>query len=291
VRTSLDCVPCFVRQGLEASRFVTEDQDTQAEILREVLRLVADLDLTRQPVTFGQAIHRRVRELTAAADPYRSVKSEYNRLVGGVLPELARLVRASADPLVTAARLAIAGNVIDFAVPGALQPDQVLTALRGALDEPFHGDTEAFSAALTTARNVLYLLDNAGEIATDRLLVEEIGADRVTAVVRGGPIINDAVRADAVEVGLAELVEVIDNGSDAPGTVLTDCSESFLARLRAADLVVAKGQGNFETLSSVAVPVFFLFKIKCPVVAGHTGLDLGTHALLRGSGTDPVPAA
>ncbi|MBN2451771.1 MAG: DUF89 family protein, partial [Lentisphaeria bacterium] len=124
-----------------------------------------------------------------------------------------------------------------------------------------------------------YLADNAGEIVLDRLLVDELPAGRVTVAVRGGPILNDATLDDARQAGLCDRVEVIDNGSDAPGTILADCSPKFRRRFAAADLILAKGQGNFETLSEVAAPLCFLLKVKCPVIAGHTGLPLGTQVL------------
>jgi uncharacterized protein with ATP-grasp and redox domains len=100
-------------------------------------------------------------------------------------------------------------------------------------------------------------------------------------------VINDATLADAREVRMHELVEVIDNGSDAPGTILDDCSAAFQERFRKADLVIAKGQGNFETLGEVDGNMFFLFKVKCPVVAGHVGLPMGMHALLYSKSRRP----
>ncbi|GAF94354.1 unnamed protein product, partial [marine sediment metagenome] len=131
------------------------------------------------------------------------------------------------------------------------------------------------------------LADNAGEIAVDRLLIQELGPQRVTMAVRGAAVINDVTFADARQVGMPELVEVIDNGSDAPGTLLDDCSASFCKRFCEADLIIAKGQGSFETLSEIESNIFFLFKVKCPVIAAHVGLPTGTHALLRSKGKRP----
>ncbi len=118
----------------------------------------------------------------------------------------------------------------------------------------------------------------------DRLLIEQLGPERVTVGVRGGPVLNDATLADASEVRMTELVDVIDNGSDAPGTILADCSDSFRERFDGADLVIAKGQGNFETLSGLNRHIVFLFKVKCPVVSREVGLPVGTHALWQPDG-------
>ncbi len=102
----------------------------------------------------------------------------------------------------------------------------------------------------------------------------------MTVAVRGAPVLNDATMADAHEVGLHELVEVIDNGSDAPGTILEDCSAPFRDRYQRAQLVIAKGQGNFETLRGARKRIAFWFKVKCPLVSHHVGLPLGAHVLL-----------
>jgi len=105
--------------------------------------------------------------------------------------------------------------------------------------------------------------------------VEQLPAAKVTVAVRGTPVINDATMADARVAGLTEIVEVIDNGSDAPGTILEDCSDLFRERFGNADLIIAKGQGNYETLSSSRGNVFFVLKAKCPVIAAHLGCRVG----------------
>lgn len=281
----LDCVPCFLRQALDSVRFVTDDSAVREQILRSTLRLVAELDLNQPPPVVGQAIHRRIRAATGVEDPYRAAKSHFNRLAMNLLPELSRAVGRAHSPLLAAARLAIAANMIDLGVAGGLTEAEVKSALGQALREPFVGDDSAFGQSVVRANRILYLADNAGEIAIDRLLIGQLGPARTTLAVRGSAVINDATLVDAAETRLHELVEVVDNGSDAPGTILDDCSEAFRQGFAQADLIIAKGQGNFETLSEVEGNIFFLFKVKCPVIAAHVGLPAGTHALLR-SGVD-----
>lgn len=271
---------CFQRQGADVSRLLPAGPARQT-LLADVARIGHEADLTQPPVLIGQAIHRRLRELAGGIDPYLDAKHAFNTLVLTLVPELRRMIRHAADPLRMTTRLAIAANVIDLGPNASLTPEEALAALRGVLDQPFREDWEAFVAALTQARRILYLADNAGEIVVDRLLIEAIGPDKVTVAVRGGPVINDATIDDARQVGLDTLVEVISNGSDAPGTVLTECTEAFQERFEAADLIIAKGQGNFESLSEVKHPMFFLFKVKCQVVATHIGLPVGTHALIE----------
>lgn len=281
MNTHLDCIPCFLRQSLEAARQVTGDALVQEQIVRDVLRMTAELDFRQSPPLVGQAIRRRMREMTGVKDPYQEAKSRFNRLAMDALPDLTATVRRAPDSLLAAAKLAIAANAIDMSVAAALTNAEILEALHGSTDAPFHGDGEAFGKAVAGATDILYLADNAGEIAVDRLLVEQLGPKRVTLAVRGAPVLNDATLSDAYEVGMHELVEVIDNGSDGAGTILTDCSVPFQQRFTRADLIIAKGQGNFETLSGVDGNIFFLFKVKCPVIARHVGLPLGAHALFH----------
>lgn len=283
MRTSIDCIPCFVRQTLEAARFVSDYPSVHEGVLREILRCLASLDLDRSPPFVGQMIHRRLRELTENPDPYREAKDRHNRLALQLLPELKELVRKSEDPLKTSALLAITGNVIDLGARGDLTEDEVRSSIARTFSEPFHIDIEHLRKEIGKASSILYLADNAGEIVFDRLLIEELPVEHVVVAVRGAPVINDAVMDDATTAGLHGLVRLVSNGSDAPGTILNDCSLEFQSCYRNADLVIAKGQGNYETLSSEEKNIFFLFKIKCKTVASHTGFKPGTNVLTRGS--------
>jgi uncharacterized protein with ATP-grasp and redox domains len=280
MNTYLDCVPCLLRQGLDAVRNVTQDAAVHERIVKDVLRMALELDLDRSPPAFGQAIHRRVRELTGVKDPYLAAKRRFNDLAMAALPELEAVVRQAADPLLRAAGLAVAANAIDVGASSAISDSDVRTALRAPSTEATHGDWAGFLGAAASAKNILYLADNAGEIAVDRLAIELLGPDRVTVAVRGAPVLNDAVMDDARQVELHQLVSLVDNGSDAPGTILEDCSPPFRQLFDRADLIIAKGQGNFETLSGVKDNIAFWFKVKCPVVARRLGLPVGTHALL-----------
>lgn len=279
MNTTIDCIPCFVRQSLEAARLFTPNPAIHERIMREVLHASAALDFRQSPPTMAQWIHRRLHELTGETDPYRSQKDRHNTFAMGLLPELREKIRTAEDPFGLAVRLAIAGNVIDLGVYGHVDDAQIRHAVDNALNEPFVGDLDTFRKACEKAKRILYLADNAGEIVFDKLLIERLPAGRVVLVVRGGPILNDATRADAAAVSLDENTEVIDNGSDAPGTILDDCSSSFREQFERADLIIAKGQGNFETLSEVQRPIFFLFKAKCPVIACHACTEVGTHVL------------
>jgi len=283
MKTSLDCFPCFVRQALSAARMVSADPAVHERIVRDVLLWVGEMTLDEPPPVLAQRIHRRLREILGMVDPYRDAKDQQNRMAMGILPELKAEIEAAQNPLAMAVRIAIAGNVIDMGVYSNMSESSVRESVTQALAKPFVGDRSGFRKTVLDAKRILYLTDNAGEIAFDRLLIEQLSPTRVTVAVRGDPVINDATMADARAVGLHEIVEIVDNGSDAPGTLLDDCSQEFRRRFTEADLILAKGQGNFETLSDTPGNIIFLFMVKCPVIAAHAGVPIGTHVLARSS--------
>ncbi len=280
MQTTLDCIPCIVRQALESARFVTADPVIHQHLLRHALAMMAGMDMHLPPPYIGQWIHRELRRISGVDDPYRESKERFNRLAAKMLPRLRQLADQSPDPLYLAARVAIAGNIIDLGINGALSEAEARRTLEEALTQPLQGDWAAFRSAILQAKRILYIADNAGEIVFDRLCIEQLQPlDRVTLAVRGRPILNDATREDAAFAGLDRLVHIIDNGSDAPGTILAECSPEFIRAFHQADLIIAKGQGNFETPSDTAAPIFFLFKAKCLVIAAHAGVEPGAPVL------------
>jgi uncharacterized protein with ATP-grasp and redox domains len=278
----LDCIACFVRQALDAARLATDDEQIHEKVVREVLRLAADLDISQSPPSIGQQIHRLIRNLVGQDDPYHGIKRRFNNMALKLYPELRKQILGSDDRLETAIRLAIAGNIIDFGVNGSLEESHVKEtisdSLSGSLDTK---QIQGFKDAVNAAEEILYLADNAGEIVFDRLLIEQLSIEKVTVVVKGEPVINDATMEDALLTGLPRIVEVIDNGSDGPGTILDNCSKIFRRRFENADLVIAKGQGNYETLSDVNKNIFFVLKAKCPVIAKDLGCKVGEMILRR----------
>jgi len=283
MRTYFDCIPCAIRQVLDAVRMITDDEAVHEQVVREALGLWRRMDLNLSPPAMAQKVHRMVRRITGAVDPYLEVKDRYNRLAMSLYPDLRRTVVGSSDPFETAVRLAIAGNIIDFGVNSTVEESTVEETIANSLTDPL--DMEALAClkeAVAGADDILYLGDNTGEIVFDRLLVEQRPTGKVTLAVRGAPILNDAVMADAETVGLTDLVKVIDNGTDAPGTIIEKCSKSFRKQFEKADLVMAKGQGNFETLSETDKNIFFLLRPKCAVLARHLDCPLGRQVLIHG---------
>ena len=278
--TSLDCLPCLLRQAIGVVKKTTGDPGRQASLLKSILQQSGSLDLSLPPPEIARRMHQLIQQQTGMTDLYREEKRRQNAMALSLFPEMQRRVQASEAPFELALRLAIAGNVIDCGVTDEISEQDVVAALEKALREPIQGDLPAFRKAVQSARQILYLADNAGEIVFDRLLMEQIGFGKITLAVRGREILNDVTRADAEAVGLDRLVTLIDNGSGVPGTLLADCSADFREHFAAAELIISKGQGNFETLCGTSAKVFFLFKVKCEVIAQRAGMPIGTHVLL-----------
>jgi len=277
MKTFFDCIPCLVDQTLRAVRKITDDEAIHEKVLRKVLRLVSDINLNESPPLMAQQIYRVVRDITGNGDLFAQEKAEHNRFAMSLIPEIRERHQKEPDLFEKMLRLSIAENIIDFGVNDKVRKPDILTAIDRSMKISI--DREAVGKlrdAINEANAILYLGDNAGEIVFDRLFIEQIPHDRLTYVVRGAPIINDVTIKDAQEVNMYELVDVIDNGSDAPGTILDDCSQEFRDRFESADLIIAKGQGNYETLSEVPKKIFFLLQVKCPVIARDIQCDVGS---------------
>ncbi len=282
MNTHLDCIPCLLKQALHAARLATKVEKIHAAVIHSVLKEMIVIDPCLPPPAIATRIYGIIRKITGMEDPYREDKEAWNSFVLQLYPRLKSLIVHSPKPFETALRLAIAGNIIDFGPRSHISEEDVHNTIIQAFTRKVAGDINEFASAITSARKILYIGDNAGEIVFDRLFIEQLPQGKIIFSVRGAPVINDATMADAEAVGMTKIVAVIDNGTDAPGTIVEKCSEDFRRHLAEADLVIAKGQGNYESLSGmdlVAGKIYFIFMVKCRVVAKHIGLDIGSLAL------------
>lgn len=288
MQTALDCYPCFFRQALQASREVTDDPAVHQAVMRSVSEMCTRLDVEQSPPAVGQQIHRIIRDITGDADPYLRIKHRFNDHAMALRDRLRQRVESAEDPFDAAVRLSIAGNRIDFGARSDVSEQEISDLTDQAAHQVFNGELDTLKASIQRSERLLFLADNAGEIALDVLLIEQLPTERVTVAVRGGPVINDATMADAQAVGLTDMVRVIDNGSDAPGTLLDDCSPAFRDAFDQADLILAKGQGNYESLSDLDDDrLYFLLIPKCALVAGHLGCGEGQFVVRPGKETTP----
>jgi len=273
MKARLECIPCLLKQSLNATKVVTDDPVVQEKVLRSVMRTLLDAPVDYVPPEIARTIYSIVDDLTGCYDPYKSLKMEYNRIAMDMYPDLKDIVANSDDRLFTAVKLAIAGNIIDF---GANIQFDVEETIEDMLTKKFAiNDYPLFVESLEDSENILYLADNAGEVGFDRILIEEImDYANVVYAVKKKPIINDATIDDAIFCGIDSIARIVTT-SDTPGTILKRCDPEFVAIYQSADMIISKGQGNYETLSEEAGNIFFLLLAKCPVIAD----DLGVGAL------------
>ncbi len=280
MRTYLDCYACFVRQALEATRMVGLEPQRQEEIVKEVLKALIEIDPASTPPEIGGLIHQLVRKEAGDQDPYQAAKEESTREALALYPAMKQLVETSDNPFETAVRLSIAGNIIDFAI--VERPDDLWQTVERVLNQDFAvDDTRDLQQACSQADWVLFLADNAGETVFDRLLIEQIDTP-VYYAVKEQAIINDAIYQDAVDAGVDQVAEIISNGSNMPGTILSTCSPDFQTRFHQAEVIIAKGQANYETLSEKGNRIFFLLQTKCPVIARDVGVPVRSIVAKRG---------
>jgi len=281
MRTNLDCFPCFLRQALEASRMATKDERTYRQVLDSVLSILSDISLQTSPPEIALLVHRSVKAITGNPDPYKEAKRRQNDLALQYERSLSAQIADVSNPLKAALVLSATGNSIDLAPD--YQPPDIYKRCLEIMGRGFaRDDYDLFYEKLARSKSILFLGDNAGEIVWDKILIEELldlfDLDIIYAV-RGLPILNDVTMEDAEYVGMAQLVKVISNGSEAPGTLLNRCSEEFVSKFKKSDLILSKGQGNYESLSGENRPIFFLLNVKCSVIAEDIHCDIGEIAL------------
>lgn len=269
MKSALDCIPCMVNHALHVSKMVTQCQETRKQIMKKTLEQIATIDFDSPPPEMARNLHAIIRDITGVDDPYQELKDMSTAIALQLLPELHTVVENSPDSFETIVRLVIAGNIIDFGADSYFElstaRDRVLEVLSMPLDL---NAVRELKQKLDSARNILYLCDNCGEAVIDRLLIEPY-KHKITIAVRGGAILNDVTPREAEHSGLYELASVVDNGDRSPGTVLKHVSDDFMRLFNSADLIISKGQGNFETLSDTDRPICFLLRIKCAEVLNH----------------------
>lgn len=292
MQTCLECLPCIVKQSLETIDRTISNLHKRESALREVLKRLSIHHWHLSPPYLAHKAHRIIGGWSGLADPYREVKARFNRIAMEMLPGLRERVRQAADPFAMALRIAMAGNIIDVGIVPDLSERKLADTIEHALSAPLAiDDLAALREASAQAERILFLGDNAGEIVFDRLILEQLPMEKVTFAVRGRPILNDATMEDAEATGLTRLVRVIDSGIDIPGTIPEMCSAAFRAAYAQADLIIAKGQGNYETLSDAPHPsLYFLLKVKCPMVAAQLGVPMGSLVAKRKQTACPAEA-
>ena len=285
VGINTQCLECHFRRNLETARSLG-DEKTAMAFARELMKLyISAPEDVGSPWLGPHTAALLQRFYGLDPDRYREEKRLSNQFVLDRLPEIRAMVEGAADPVFAAVKFAILGNYLDFsALQGKVSFEKLEEMLREALTMEL--DTECYRALctdLSTGKRLLYLTDNAGEIAFDRLLAEELHRKyphlEITFCVRGGPAANDATREDAAVVGIP--FPVIDNGNSVGGTELSLLSREAAEALKAADVIIAKGMGNTETLYGCGHNVYYAFLVKCQRFVTQFGKPMFTPLLVK----------
>lgn len=285
MRTSLECLPCFVRQAVGSARLVTEDEEAILRMMQNIFRRLSTVNFSLTPPEIAQELHAVIRTELNHPDPFQAIKQMSTQRALELAAEAQTAITTSPNPFASAVAFAIAGNILDFGMKSEWNEEIIAKSFAEAVEKGRRFDEEKISRLyneIDKAERVLILGDNAGEAVFDRLLIEHF--PRKTGIyyaVKSAPVINDVTVDEAVDSGLDKVATIISNGADIPGTVLKKCSTEFLEIFNTADVVVSKGQGNFETLNEEKRKIWFLFQVKCPVIARHYNYSVGNWLILE----------
>lgn len=262
------CMCCAVNKQEEKIRKFP-DMDKKTEYMKKVMSILSSAEEQDCSPSLSVEIKKLYSEFwNCPAEDYTEIKKEFNQLMLNVEASVEEKIRTSADPLETALLYARIGNYIDFAALENVSQETMLKLLENENQEPLSQTEYAnFQTDLSTAKTLVYLTDNCGEIVLDKLAVkilkEKYPQLNITVIVRGYPVVNDATMEDAEEIGLTDIVKVTGNGSNVGGTWFPGLSNEARTLLEQADVILAKGQGNFETMNDCGLNVYYLFLCKC----------------------------
>lgn len=277
MKAEFDCIPCMIRQTIETARIAVDNKELQRKTINAILHYLQQAKFDVSPPELGKQIYKIIKDITGSEDPYYDLKFKFNKYALKHYAGFKRLIYLNENPILLAAKLAISGNLLEISADSdAAQLQKILDA---ANQIKFNiNDLELFIDDLSRVKKILYLADNAGEIVFDKLFIEVLQrfyperALKFTVAVRGAPIINDATMEDAQFINMEQVASVIDTGDDAPAMLLNNISDEMRSYYEDSEMVISKGQGNFETLHEESKLIYFLVKVRCPII----GAELGT---------------
>ena len=272
MKTYPECYPCFLNLAMRSARMAVDDEDITTLAVKRAAGMIPDFNPDNTPAAGGSVIYSEVLKITENKDPYKKIKEQHIKEALEILPDLEKMVKESSDPLLTAVKIAIAGNVIDLGITEKVNISENVNKLLQQDFGIFH--YEEFKKTLEKASFVLYLGDNSGESVFDTVLIKALNK-KVVYVVRENPVINDVTYKEAVMSGIDKVAEIVSSGTSAAGTILELCSNEFIELFNKAPMIISKGQGNYEGLSLEKKPLFFLLKAKCIPIAKDIGVNVG----------------
>jgi uncharacterized protein with ATP-grasp and redox domains len=269
------CIFCFTKLFNNLLEKHIQGEEEKNKLAKSFFSYLSGIDTSLPTPYIARDIHAMIRNYLNNSDPYKEEKKENNTLILDVYDYLKERIHNAADPFKEALKLSIAGNIMDY---GPTNKFNIMDTVFQLEKYPIAIDyTENLRDQIKSSERILYLGDNAGEIVFDKLFLETINHPQVIYTVRGAPVINDITREDAKMVGMDEVAKVIDNGYDAPSTIVEQSSKKFQDYYQSADLIISKGQGNFEGLMNKKDKrIFHLLMVKCQVIGDYVGVDKGS---------------
>lgn len=276
MRIQEKCIPCTVNQAIKVADMVgLQEKDS---LLRSVFTYLSQVDFkaSSTPELIGE-IFSLLKKETGNSDPYKETRERYNKMFLGQLPALEQEINKSGNPFLESIKYAIVGNIIDFNPIHDLLLSEIEDCFVKFKEEQLEiDDSDALKREISKAGTLLYLGDNCGEICLDKILVKKIKeinpSCHVFFATRGEAVVNDSVEEDAYAVGMDVYATIISNGDSSLGTVLHRTSKEFQEVYGKADIIIAKGQANYECLSNEGKNIFFLLMTKCKVIADDIGV-------------------
>ena len=287
MKLSIECLPCLINQAVRMAKVHLDTEAEQRSLVKKIMLEIAAIGDQASAPYAAQKIQRAFKDALQNQDPYREEKDFYNSEMLKLEGEFWDLVRSAEDRLGVALKLAAAGNIIDFGPGHDLSREKVLEVIHQTLAKDFPAEAfDALKSDLQAARKLLYLGDNTGEIVFDKIFIRTIKEEyprlEIDFATRGEAVLNDITEEDAYLVGMDGYARIINNGTDIPGTVLEHCSHSFQKVFNEADLIIAKGQGNFESLyGSGRDNLYYVFLCKCNLFMERCGANQNDIMLIK----------
>ncbi len=272
------CIPCIINQAYNAAKLFTDgNKELQFSIVKQACSSVLTIDENFTAPKFSSVIQSLIENDLGINNPYQNLKEENLKKVEQFIPYLEAMVESSDDKLETAIRAAIAGNTIDYGANPKFNIEYEVNRI--AANKIRIDSLNKFKSDLQYASSILYIGDNFEEALFDKILMKLLLPRKIIFAVRSKAILNDITLSDAKQLGIDKLCNVIESGSEITGTDLAQCTPKFKDLFKNSDMVISKGQGNFETLMNEDRPIYFLFKVKCEAIAHRCGLPVGNSAL------------
>lgn len=275
---NLECIYCTIKKADSLFSQYEIDEYEKLKFMKEVFKIVSMSNQTDTSPYINAQIMRLLTNKFFIEDIYLNVKKEYNELLLSKSEEIFKEIERSSEQLNLALKYAMVGNFIDFGAMDKVDKNKLENIILKVREQDIDiEEYDNFLKDLNDAKEIVYLADNAGEIVFDKIFImilQKLYKNlKITVIVRGKPIYNDATIRDAKEIGLCEIVEVIDNGTDIPGTQLDKITTKTKEIIDSADLIISKGQGNFETLFGCKKNIYYIFLCKCDLFTKRFNLE------------------